>query len=355
MEINNFDVNKLINILIKRNIGKYNLQNNNLIKFRYEYKYKNIDKNIFIYLKEWSQIITLYELIPDNEKHFYEVIDEKCKFFLDLDAKYGDINVDKWNEIIIIIKEELKIFFRNLFNRDIDVIEYQSMPTLNENKFSCHLVVSKYCFYAEDCKNVCNTFLNTLSNEYKNIIDNKVYGRRRMLRMEGSMKINSNRVKKCIYKDKNNKQIINLDGLITNLENTELICTSLYNINNIDNKLNLNNEEVKKIVLKQNYKKYYYTDNDIDFVKNNFKKIEVIINKWHYDVFNFKNFNTIFIVKKIIDNIIIFKRLIPFNCPDCNKIHERQHPYIFIKYKKMFFHCRRSPKPIEVSYLLENI
>lgn len=353
MEVNNFDINKLINIFIKKNVGKYNLQDNDLIKFRYEYKYRNIDKNIFIYLKDWSQIISLYKLIPNKEKHFYEIIDEKCKFFLDLDAKVDNINKIKWDETIIFIKKKLKIFFRNLFNKDIDIIEYQSIPTFKEKKFSCHLVVPKYIFYAEDCKNVCCLFLSTLGDEYKNIIDSRVYGRRRMLRMEGSTKINSDRIKICLNKDSD--EIINLKGLITNLENTELIFTPLYNINNSNNKLNLNNEEIKKVVLKQEYRKYYYTNNDVDFVKKNYKKIELIINRWHYDIFNLKSFNTIFTIKKIIDNMIIFKRLIPFNCPDCRRTHEKEHPYIFIKYKKLFFHCRRSSKPIEISYLLEDL
>lgn len=349
----NFDIKELINTFLEKNIGNFKLQDNNLIKFRYEYKLKNKDNNIFIYLKSWNQLINLYKIIPNNKRHFYEIIDNKCKFFLDLDSKCSEINLEKWNESIIFIKQILIHTFKELFNKDIIIIEYQSFPTNNEPKYSCHLIVPHFCFYAEDCKNICNIILSKIDNEiYKKIIDDKVYGKRRMLRIEGSTKINSNRRKVCIYPNSNIKEI-NFDGLITNLENTELLCSSSFSVNN--HVKNIIKTENKLIILKQNNKKYNYTNNDIIFIKNNINSIILIINKWHCENINLNNTKTIFITNYIINNMIILKRVIPFHCPDCKRIHEKQHPYIFMTNNKMFFHCRRSQKPINISFLLEKI
>lgn len=341
------EINKSIDTLIKNNLGNYKLQNNNLIKFRYEYINNNKNQNIFIYLKNWNQLINLYKLVPENKRHFYEIIDNKCKFFLDLDAKFNDISDSEWYETIIIIKEDISNIFKKMFNKNVNIIEYQSLPSLKEPKYSCHLVIPDFHFYAEDCKNICNMLLNTTTIKYKNIIDDKVYGNRRMLRMEGSTKINSDRKKICIYKNENNIQFINTDGLITSLENTELLYTVDYQKikNNISfSELNVKNEI--SIILKHN--KYNYTINDVIFVKNNIKNIESIINKWHYKYKILDNNEYIFIVKSIIDNLIILKRIKPFFCPDCKREHEKQHPYAYIKHNKLFFHCRRSKKPMEV-------
>ena len=105
---NNFDINKLINTFIKNNIGNFKLQDNNLIKFRYEYILNNNDKNIFIYLNNWTQLLNLYNLIPESKRHFYEIINNKCKFFLDLDAKCQDFEIEEWNKHILHIKKKIK-------------------------------------------------------------------------------------------------------------------------------------------------------------------------------------------------------------------------------------------------------
>jgi hypothetical protein len=166
-----------------------------------------------------------------------------------------------------------------------------------------------------------------------------------MLRIEGSSKINSKRIKTCMN-EYNSNNIINFNGLITNLENTELLFTDLYKNNN-QVKLNISTNYNKTIVLKNNDRKYNYTDNDIMFLKNNVKDIINKINKLH-------NSNNIFILNYIINNMIILKRTKSCFCVDCKRIHEKQHPYIFVINNNIFFHCRRSPKPINISNIIKS-
>ena len=66
----------IINSLINKKKVSFVLDKDNksVIKLRCEYKYKNKDINIFIYLNEWDQFIKLYNLVPCNQRHFYEII-----------------------------------------------------------------------------------------------------------------------------------------------------------------------------------------------------------------------------------------------------------------------------------------
>lgn len=53
----------------------------------------------------------------------------------------------------------------------------------------------------------------------------------------------------------------------------------------------------------------------------------------------------------ILNNMIILKRIKPFFCPDCKRIHEKQNPYVFSLNNIIYYHCRRSSKPIKVCKL----
>lgn len=345
----NFDVNDILKILLRYDIATFALNDCDYLKIRYEYIYNNKIKNVFIYFEKFIQFIRLYNLIPENKRHLYEIINDKCKFFLDLDEKYNNITYDEWKENIIYIKKELKNHFQKKFNKNITIIEYESYPTTNEKKYSCHIIISNLSFYARDCKFICDDFLNSLEKRYTNIIDNSVYGKRRMLRIEGCTKINSNRKKICKY---NNfigpKYIINIEGLITNLYDTEFVYNNINYINN-------NKKDNDKIINIFNFnpkfnknEKINYTREDIMFIDKNYRILENIVNKWC----NSRSNNKPFSFSKIKNNIIEFKSLIPYFCPKCKKNHDSQNPYIFLINKRLYFNCRRTPQSIEITYLL---
>lgn len=362
-------INKIIEKLIDRNTPIYasrTIEENNFIKIRYEYLYykKDVDQkiigNVFIYLNDFNDLIKLYKLLPDEFKHFYEVIENKCKFFLDLDVKTQNMKTMEWNDNILIIKNELKLFFNKIFKKEINILEFRSMSSLNEPKYSCHLVIPDYCFDSEDCKIVCNMFLNELKDKklnVGNIIDDKVYGYKRMLRIEGSTKINSKRIKMCLYDNINDKpnDIINLNGLITNLQNTTLLkLDEKYLIKNVflptENFENNNNNKYK-FTINDRDKRYNYTENDILYLKNNFENIINIVNSWHYNKMDIKDDinDPIFNCMKIENNRMDLRRLKSFYCPLCKRLHEKQHSYIFISNEKIIFNCRRSDNSVKIN------
>ena len=51
-----------------------------------------------------------------------------------------------------------------------------------------------------------------------------------------------------------------------------------------------------------------------------------------------------FRLSKVIDNMIILKRLKPSLCPTCQRNHEHENPYLTVSRSgSVFFHCRRTP------------
>lgn len=132
---------KLINTLIDNKIGKYKLEDSKkiIIKFEIYNKYKKI----FLYLNVWDNLINLYKIIPNEHKHFYEVIGDYCKFFIVL-IKDININYFEWNNNIEIIKNKLKSFFKEVFKKNIEILEYRYLS--KEKDDQCHLIIINYCF-----------------------------------------------------------------------------------------------------------------------------------------------------------------------------------------------------------------
>lgn len=172
-------------------MASYSLIDTKKIILKYEIYSKY--KRIYIYLNNWNEFTNLYKIIPDNYKYFYEVINDYCNFFLNLDADFSEIEFYIWKKYILIIKKELKQFFKKTFNKDINILEYNSLIIPSERKYSCHLIVTDYIFKSEECINICQIFINELKDKDLNItnIINKynVYGKNKCLRIENSKKI----------------------------------------------------------------------------------------------------------------------------------------------------------------------
>ena len=109
----------IINFLINNNIATYRLEKKRKepIKIRYEYKNYNKISNIFLYFFKWKDFINLYNKIPKENRHFYEIIDNNCKFFLDLDGKTDEIEKDKWDTWVSDIKREMTSIIYKLTNK----------------------------------------------------------------------------------------------------------------------------------------------------------------------------------------------------------------------------------------------
>lgn len=251
---------------------------------------------------------------------------------MDLDSNTDDINIIEWYESINEIKHQLKTVIYEITNKEADLIEFESLPTIYENKYSCHIIVTNFRFPINQCKFLCNIILDKIDVKKRKIIDVSVYNNWRSLRLEGSSKIGSKRIKRFKFNNEiiiNNK--INTRGLITNFEETVYINLDNYLINSNLHFKNLENIKKYNLYIINNNnnfdknKKYNYNDDDVLFIKNNYKKIELFINSWHCKKEN------IFYTYKIINNMILYKRKKTSNCKNCNRVHDNQNPYVFNK------------------------
>ena len=303
-------------------------------------------------------LIFSHNLFIIEEIYFYKSINNSKALSITIINMLPSLSsrciIQKYNINILYymnFEKVLKNIFVELFSQEIILAQYESIPTIDEPKYSCHIVVENIRFSTIDCKILSNYIINKLKTKICNIIDPSVYGIWRSLRIEKSTKIGSKR-KKVFINDSNNeynyKHDIHLNGLITNLSNTQklIISESIQHQNKVINNYNIliNNKNQKA--------DYNILENDIKIVEKRWKEIETLINNWHYKWNTDRSDVKIFITTKIIKNMIILKRLMPFVCPQCNRIHEKQHPYIYVKSGYVYFHCRRSPKPIKIDDII---
>src|ERR1700694_4774386 len=137
------DIHELIRYMLKNKRASFILDKNSiyLVKIRCEYIYDKKVKSIFMYFYDWDEFLKIYKLIPENQKHFYEIIENESKFFLDLDSTDEKITEKEWIENIKVIKKVLKNIFTELFSQEIVIAQYESILIVDEPKYSCHIVV----------------------------------------------------------------------------------------------------------------------------------------------------------------------------------------------------------------------
>lgn len=125
----------ILNELINNNIATYKLDKSRkeIIKIRYEYMINNKISNIFIYFNKWEDFIKLYKNTSSENRHFYEIFDNECKFFLDLDGKYDELG-NSWNKYIDDIKNCLIYELSKLSGNKNNIIEFESLFCNEEKK-----------------------------------------------------------------------------------------------------------------------------------------------------------------------------------------------------------------------------
>jgi hypothetical protein len=318
-------------INIKKCISyKYDKNHTYNIKMRYEFDINKDGKNksCYLYFDTWEDFLLFYNNIDENKRHFYEMFDDKIKFFLDIDYK-ENCSDEEWNLLINIIKNKLIIFLNNITNiSNTNIIRCESKYVEKESKRSCHLIVENYSFETKYCKELYRKFINTIDEKIRKYIDEQVYGENRCLRIIGSSKIGSKRIK---Y-DFDNFNNISLKHFVSNIDNTTFIETSKYY--KIPDEKNVINCAPRK----NNIGKYLY-QNIL------YKDVSEVVKIVHNDFDELKLF---FKIRTIKDNIIICNLLRPYYCRCCNRVHELENPFIIAKENKILFYCRRNNLPIEI-------
>jgi hypothetical protein len=306
---------------------------------------------------EYQITETLFE-----ERCFYEVIIGNTfqKPYFDLDIPFREISsneglnfedakilvlqlVDAIRKVYDKIKyEDIMVFSSNSNNNVKDLIsDYYNktiIPKTTPKKISYHIIVDNwYLLNNEENEAFCNKILEYISKN-KNFIDNKVYKKIQQFRLYKSHKYKSDRVKEL---DPISKWICPIKPISDNHLFSMIIGGSL--ITNTSYCSPLPSFKKVTIIYNEKIKNTNISDKKIK------EAIELYSKKEGYKSLNDKEFP--FKFQQCISIFIILKRLAPSMCKICNRIHESENPYLFIKKNNVFFNCRRSNRSLLVGSL----
>jgi len=294
-------------------------------------------------------------LTPDNRCFFEEILGEHPqKLYFDLDINFntpsdisglsGDLvlacELVKDNLIITILEVFATFGIELKVNQDILVCTSHS-----DIKKSYHVIVDNYCF--PDCdhtKAMFQIIKSKLNKDYKH--PDLLYKSLQQLRILGSQKRDSNRPKVFCSKwllggipieydypsdITNNTEVRELYQLSRTLIGNTSYCKTLPYIS-------INEAAMSLIKMKRKFG-YSLASFQIqeDVALRAFNKLADFAGMSPHDPkFPYR-------YDRIVDNMVLLKRVLPSECRICKVIHESQHPYLFItKIGQLYFDCRRS-------------
>jgi len=362
-----YDLNMIYNHLVICYNTDRNFLNTFIVKNTTHNKHKddNYEIKIFAFFKSYDEFLNyVYKFNDIRNRNFFEVVfgefRQKPHFDIDIDSK----NISIYNNTIDNIADEtLNIVINSCItilkklnidlNIDTDILIYSSHGT---NKKSFHLLLNNIC---HDCNLEAKSFYDIIINHIKSIygnkyiefIDKSVYSSKQQFRILGSQKLYSDRpkvfhpkfkLKNIDYIHKYNTKVSNetyirfCESMITHTFDCKLLPSFMSN--NLQN----HNLQINKSI-------------DIDF------ELSVKCMNMFFDKFKSSKISCPFTLKNCINNIMVLQRNSPSYCPLCLRIHENQHPFMYITYGKLFWDCRRSISDkffigyIELNYIEENI
>ena len=287
---------------------------------------------LFSWFKDEIILFDYMENVSIDNKCFFEIItgENKQKPKFDIDIETTDINIFNNTKDILIdgIMTTLKKY-------DIvyDLNNLMLFTSHGIHKKSGHIILDKISHRNnEEAKYFYNEVVS-LCGEYKQYIDNAVYGPRQAFRIIGTSKIGADRPKKhCLgFIHRNKSYIYKFDY--------NDYYDKLPNITEYD-KLHRKRFKNIKILLGSlvSFANYSYIPINITSEVKIYTKIEdddvnkalLHINKNDFQYVSQEN------------GVIQLKRLKPSKCPTCNKKHMKENAFIFIKNKEVIFNCRRN-------------
>jgi hypothetical protein len=320
----------------------------------------------FCLFESYLDFIDYYKNIPDENRHFYEIIlgqfFQKVHFDLDfITSEDGTVTLPdntkvKPDDILqLVLKNIVHIFSINniILNIESDILIYTSHSNI---KNSYHILISNYYHSNNlEAKHFYNLVFNLLPENIKvtKYVDSSVYSNVQQFRILYSTKPNKNRpkiLKKNFFYD--GKEYIhkyitdfNLNGpkkdqfefmyqleesLITNINN----CKPLPDFG--IQKENKNGQIGKNI------------SSEINLTNDIVRLCMLFLGR----VMNIENIYIFFEVSKINNGLIVLKIKNSYLCPVCKRMHESENPFLRINmYSALSFYCRRSNTHILLGYI----
>jgi len=283
------------------------------------------DRFMFSSFKDPIELRNYIEQFATPLKCFDEIIMEgpqKPRFDIDLeDPTLSDADLDKMIALIINQVIDGVLFYLPEVSLENNVRLFTSH---GEHKRSVHIVIDGF-FHDNymDARGFYDDVIKHVSKPLMKYVDHGIYGKKKQLRMMNCCKSKSNRIKtlqdRFIYYDK------------------EIIC----NWGELDNDVTRFVSSLITVIMGCNRlrpfakKSIYAKTSDVSdsVVGKAMEMAKMVLGKDY--TFEFES---------TTGSIILLRRLSPSKCIICDRIHESQHPYLYILHDRVYLNCRRHPQ-----------
>jgi hypothetical protein len=360
--MDDYDLNKISNhLVICYNTSKSKLNkfyNNNSYNNSYNnnsYNNNDYDVRIYAFFDTYDEFLSYLHNFNDiKERNFFEVIfgefKQKPHFDIDIDIK----NISKYNEPFDVLADKILNILINTcieilktvnveINIEEDILIYSSH---SDNKRSFHLILNNVC---HDCNLEAKAFYDIVINHIKlnhnnkfnksfliEFIDKNVYSSKQQFRTLGSQKLNSDRPK--IFHEQFTINNINYNHVYKN--NLYLNQLNKQSYIRLCESMVTHTFDCKLLPSFMTNKIYTQSITQSITIDINYELADKCMNML-FDKFKSLNIICPFTLKNCKNNIIILQRNNSSYCPLCSRIHENQHPFMFITYGKLYWDCRR--------------
>lgn len=261
-----------------------------------------------------------YSKVPVNDRRFYEVIlgEFPHKFYIDIDIE-GEINEnDKdFSQKVLDCVIQSSINVLNITDLQREIILFSSH---GKEKRSYHVIFQRVLDNNECCKEIYSKIVHNVPVEFKKYVD-RLYKSVQQFRIVGSHKLNSDRVKKLetIWKFK--------DVQVNSCYNDSMPLREFL-VSYIHSSVT----EIKKFPVEVRKRVKFVSTVPVDKLEEKiFNGIKKYVSDLSYTIRE----------RKDDQNMIILDSKSNFHCPICERIHERENPFIIYTFIRIYFSCRR--------------
>ncbi len=294
-------------------------------------QYDNGQRRYFGLFESYLSCFKWLRNIPNERQHFFETAREGArKMYYDIDINKDVCPPELFNlEYAEALKDKvIMLTLKILKCKPYDVMVFTSH---GEHKYSYHLVFNSiYLPGHEHCKEIYRIVSNDLNEQEQIFVDKSVYKSLQQLRLLGSQKPNSNRPK--IF----HKEWCYQGQLITykyseEPDSPEMELLQQFN----DSLISIIDSSVSTMI-------------EIKVMIRNTSEIQTNIHNFTTETMNnilkLVPNSEAFSIRREYNNMIILTRHSPTYCEVCQRTHENENPFLYIRgiNRLVYMDCRRS-------------
>ncbi len=276
-----------------------------------------------------SEFLFYAKKIPIEKRHFFEVVvTRKQKPHFDVDIPITGAIKDNPNIHKEVLNDLIKSIIYCLKEENINVDPIEEILVFEShgpNKKSYHVIIDGYyhetnieagCFY--------HNVIDMMLPYHSLYIDSSVYKTVQQFRMLGSRKNGTNRIKRFLRR----KDYIPKDLFLRSLISYTGRCKVLPSFDTSEEDMNFSTNQPSINI-----------DDQSDLVQKSLN----ILASYCDAPYNSSKFPFSLISTK--KNLMILKRLFPSFCQRCDRVHEKENPYLYVSnIGNLYFDCRRDSK-----------